>query len=139
MATPQNHLVSHVWSVKDALSYPFFMYWHSNHYSKGIPHELGSGRFVLAYADTSIIKTKLLPVIVSDISEIEIVGTTLRDYEAVIEAMVSQEKLVACSSAPGETGLCRPKALCDTGRKDLLSFPVLCSVRISKWTRTAAR
>jgi hypothetical protein len=42
--------------------------------SRVIPRELGCGRFTSAYADDVI-------VVVSDTSEIEVIGTTLREYE----------------------------------------------------------
>jgi hypothetical protein len=56
-------------------------------FSSGIPRELGCGRFTSAYADD-------VTVIVSDISEIEVIGTTLREYEAVTGAKINHEKSV---------------------------------------------
>lgn len=50
------------------------------------------------------------------------VGTNLKEYEAVTGEMANAKKSVSCSSAPGEAGPFQPKTFWSTGRKDLLSY-----------------
>jgi hypothetical protein len=54
---------------------------------RGIPFELGRGRAVSAYADD-------VTVMVSDTKEIEVVGTTLKEYELLTGAKINQDKSV---------------------------------------------
>ena len=49
---------------------------------RGIPFELGRGRAVSAYADD-------VTVMVSDTTEVEVVGTVLKEYEAVTRAKIN--------------------------------------------------
>ena len=49
---------------------------------RGIPLELGRGRAVSAYADD-------VTVMVSDTTEVEVVGTVLKEYEAVTGAKIN--------------------------------------------------
>ena len=68
--------------------------------SRGIPRELGCGRAVSAYADD-------VTVIVSDISEIEVIGTTLKEYEAVTGAKIKISDRTEPFSPPHPVFLCQ--------------------------------